>query len=184
MVLEKPRHEIFCEYVARGKSQAEAYMIAGYKRSDGNAATLAKRPEIRARIEEIKGEAAAAAQVSVGRVVTELARIAFADVTEAVQVIDGKVVVADSDTWSPNLRAAVSEIIQNERGDVRIKLHSKGAALESLAKHLSMYRDQAEVDVNISLADLVNGSYELEKRLRAEGKLIDVAPVKTPDDSP
>ena len=47
-----------------------------------------------------------------------------------------------------------------------------------------MFKDQVDLNVNMSLADLVNGSYELEKRLRAEGKLIDVAPVKTPDDSP
>ena len=61
---------------------------------------------------------------------------------------------------------------------------SKTQALETLAKHLSMFKDQVDLNVNMSLADLVNGSYELEKRLRAEGKLIDVAPVKTPDDSP
>ena len=69
MVLEKTRHEIFCQNVARGKSQAEAYVIAGYKKSDANAATLAARPEIIGRIEEIKGLAAMRAQVSVDRVV-------------------------------------------------------------------------------------------------------------------
>ena len=78
----------------------------------------------------------------------------------------------------------MSEIIQTADGQVRIKMHSKAQALETLAKHLSMFKDQVDLNVNMSLADLVNGSYELEKRLRAEGKLIDVAPVKTPDDSP
>ena len=78
----------------------------------------------------------------------------------------------------------MSEIIQTRDGEIRVKLHSKTQALETLAKHLSMFKDQVDLNVNMSLADLVNGSYELEKRLRAEGKLIDVAPVKTPDDSP
>src|SRR3974377_1116815 len=102
MVLEKPRHEIFCQHVARGKSQAEAYVIAGYKRSDANAATLAARPEIIGRIEEIKGLAAMRAQVSVDRVVVELARIGFSNVTDAVQVNNGKVYLIEHDKLTPD----------------------------------------------------------------------------------
>jgi hypothetical protein len=42
-------------------------------------------------------------------------------------------------------------------------MHSKAAALDALAKHLSLWRDNVDVNVNVSLADLVNGSYELER---------------------
>jgi phage terminase small subunit len=137
-------------------------MRRGYRGSDGNTATLAKRPEIRRRVEEIKGEAAAAAQVSVRRTVTELARIAFADISEAVEIVDSKVRVKDTAQWSANLKAAVAEISDGREG-LRIKFHSKPQAIETLARHLSMYRDNVDLNVNVSLADLVNGSYKIEK---------------------
>ena len=159
--LKNPKHEKFALAIADGKNQLQAYIAAGYRGSDGNAATLAKRPEIRRRVEEIKGEAAAAAQVSVRRVVTELARIAFADVSEAVEIVEGKVRVKDTVQWSANLKAAVAEISDGREG-LRIKFHSKPLAIETLARHLSMYRDNVDINVNVSLADLVNGSYKLE----------------------
>ena len=90
-----------------------------------------------------------------------LARIAFADITEAVELVDGKIRVKDTALWSPNLRAAVAEISDGRDG-VRIKFHSKTQAIETLARHLSMYRDNVDLNVNVSLADLVNGSYKLE----------------------
>jgi hypothetical protein len=55
--------------------------------------------------------------------------------------------------WSPHLRAAVSEIIQTRDGEIRVKMHSKAQALETLAKHLSMFKDQVDLNVNMSLHD-------------------------------
>jgi phage terminase small subunit len=161
--LKNSKHEKFALAIADGKTCAEAYVLAGYRANKENATSLAATAEIQSRVSQIKIEAATAAQVSVRRVVTELARIAFADITEAVQTIDGKVVVADSATWNPNLRAAVSEIIQTRDGEIRVKLHSKTQALETLAKHLSMFKDHVDFNVNMSLADLVAGSYKLER---------------------
>jgi hypothetical protein len=46
---------------------------------------------------------------------------------------------------------------------VRIKMHSKALALETLAKHLSMFKENIGLDVNVSLSDLVAGSYKLER---------------------
>jgi hypothetical protein len=40
----------------QGFTAVDAYKKAGYKRHDGNACTLAKHPEILARLEEIRGE--------------------------------------------------------------------------------------------------------------------------------
>jgi len=109
-----------------------------------------------------------------------LARIAFADITEAVELVDGKIRVKDTALWSPNLRAAVAEISDGRDG-VRIKFHSKTQAIETLARHLSMYRDNVDLNVNVSLADLVNGSYRLERgELRVvDGKMIEVTPAPT-----
>jgi len=173
--LKNQRHEKFAQAVAEGKTNVQAYVIAGYKENIGNASTLACRPEIKERVNQIKVEAAAAAQVTVRRVVTELARVAFTDITEAMEIIDGKVRIKDTAQWSANLRAAVAEISDGREG-VRIKFHSKSQAIETLARHLSMYRDNVDLNVNVNLADLVNGSYSLERgelQIR-NGRMIEV----------
>lgn len=55
-VLKNPRHELFCCEYAKGKPAGEAYIAAGYSRKGAgqSAHTLLKKPEIAARVEEIK----------------------------------------------------------------------------------------------------------------------------------
>src|SRR5215472_18447505 len=54
--LKKPRYELFALEMAKGKSQAQAAIAAGYSASDAGprGCKLAKRQEIRARIEELR----------------------------------------------------------------------------------------------------------------------------------
>jgi hypothetical protein len=55
-VLANNRRELFAQLLFQGFTAVDAYKKAGYKRHDGNACTLAKHPEILARLEEIRGE--------------------------------------------------------------------------------------------------------------------------------
>jgi phage terminase small subunit len=55
-VLANHRRELFAQLLFQGVTAVDAYTKAGYKRHDGNACTLAKHPEILARLEEIRGE--------------------------------------------------------------------------------------------------------------------------------
>ena len=54
-VLINNRRELFAQLLFQGYSAVKAYEKAGYKRHDGNACTLAKHPEVKARLEEIRG---------------------------------------------------------------------------------------------------------------------------------
>jgi hypothetical protein len=63
-VLKNPRHERFAQFLASGKTATDAYEEAGYKRNDGNSSVAANRPEITARVKEIKGIAADRAAVT------------------------------------------------------------------------------------------------------------------------
>jgi hypothetical protein len=63
-VLDNPRYETFVQALASGKNKTEAYEIAGYKSNDGNASTLAAKPEIQARLKEIKGASAAKVELT------------------------------------------------------------------------------------------------------------------------
>ena len=160
-ILDNPSHELFAQTCARGKSQSEAYVIAGYEENGGNASTLAAREDVAARITEFKSITAARAMVTGERVLAELARIGFADITQAVQIVNGKVQVIDTANLSPDLKAAMAEISQTKDG-IKVKLHDKRAALENLGKHLGLFKENISVDLNVNLIDLVNGSYKLE----------------------
>ena len=174
--LLNPKQEFFAHEVAMGKTQIEAYALAGYTESASNACTLAARPDVQARIEEIKSIIAARAQITGQRVLAELARIGFADITETVKIIDGKVQVNDTASLSADIRAAIAEISQGRDG-IKVKLHDKRAALENLGKHLGLFKENIDLNVNVSLADLVNGSYKLERgELQPEAPAIEHKP--------
>jgi hypothetical protein len=53
--LSNHRRELFAQLLFQGFAAVNAYEKAGYKRHDGNACTLAKHPEVLARLEEMRG---------------------------------------------------------------------------------------------------------------------------------
>lgn len=57
-ILSNPRHEAFAQALAKGKSAAEAYVLAGYKPNDGNAIRLKGNERVAARLAELQGKAA------------------------------------------------------------------------------------------------------------------------------
>lgn len=76
--LENPRHERFAQELAKGKTQAEAYQIAGYAPSEPNASRLTSNEKVQARVAEIQERGAIRAEVTVSTLLEELeaARIA------------------------------------------------------------------------------------------------------------
>ena len=56
---------------------------------------------------------------------------------------DDTVTLRDSADVPPAMRAAVSEVRQTASG-ISVKLHSKVAALDALAKHLGLFREEED----------------------------------------
>jgi hypothetical protein len=71
-VLDNPKHEQFAQELAKGKTQVEAYELAGYRANEGNASTLASNPEVQGRVKEIKSVGAEKAAVTVASIIDEL----------------------------------------------------------------------------------------------------------------
>jgi Terminase small subunit len=90
------RHERFAQALAQGKTATEAYALAGYKANDGNASRLKGNERISARAQEIVGRAAERAEVSLERVLRDLAAIAFSRISNAV-------------TWGPSVQVREEE---------------------------------------------------------------------------
>ena len=108
--------------------------------------------------------------VTIERVVQEYARIAFADMRRFASVGPGGVALVDSEDWTDDDAAAVAELAEStskDGGSIRFKLHSKVAALDSLAKHLGMFK---ESDGETGAKHLhLHGLTESDLRALAEG---------------
>jgi hypothetical protein len=52
-VLKNPKHEMFAQYLAQGKTQDEAYTLAGYQPSRSNASHLSDKLSIRDRVHQL-----------------------------------------------------------------------------------------------------------------------------------
>lgn len=158
-ILPNEKHELFAQAVAKGGDLEQAYEDAGYKRSLKNAHRLRNHEVISRRIEELLSQAAVNVGISIERTLEETARIAFADLTDAVEWRKGRLYLKDSAAIPAHVRAAISEIKQGQWG-LTIKFHSKTTALDMLHKHLGSYKPQQQ-EVRFSFLDLVRRSFEV-----------------------
>jgi phage terminase small subunit len=159
--LKDPRQEAFCHGVAKGLRKNEAYRQAGYKGDYGVARTssISQRPYIQKRINELIAAAADKAQVTIDRVVRELALIGFAN-TQSFVGDDGQPLALDQltrDQAAAIQDLTVIESFDSKTGKVssrryKYRLHDKRAALVDLGRHLGLFGP----DLNINNAVVIN----------------------------
>lgn len=115
------------------------------KSSTEVASRLRKKPIVAAAISRLMSERAG---VSGAGVINEIARLAFSKATDFARVVNGALIVTDTDELSEDQKAAIAEISETvgEGGrTVRVKLHDKLTALDKLAKVLSLYKERVEI---------------------------------------
>jgi len=144
----------------------EAYIRAGYsKRSAApHASRLMKDPEVAEAIERAMRMREARTQITQDRVLQELARIAFGDLRRVMNWNAGALSLKDSATLSDDDAAIVAEVAETTTqfgASLRIKTHSKVAALELIGRHLGMFKDKVEVTGNFAdiWAGIVSGAH-------------------------
>jgi phage terminase small subunit len=71
-VLSNARHERFAQELAKGKTQVEAYTLAGYRPDDGAAARLSGNVRVQARVAELLTAAAIRVEITVHDIVDQL----------------------------------------------------------------------------------------------------------------
>ena len=139
------KHATFvAEYLA-GANLRTAAAAAGFsaKTSHVQANRLLKNAKIRRAISEGQRLRSMRLGITADRIAVELANIAFADLSDVVTIEGGQVRVRDTADLTRQQSAAISEISETNAG-LRIKMHSKVAALESLGKQLGLI-DQVPV---------------------------------------
>ena len=108
---------------------------------------LFRMPKIRKRIAEIRQENARQSNVKPGQVLDELAKIAFAKITDYVRWdAEGNIEALSSDELTDDQKAAIQEVLgrDNWKGR-RIRLYDKIAALDRLAKYLGLLTEKVDI---------------------------------------
>lgn len=175
-VLKFPRHEQFAQYIAQGKTADEAYELAGFKPNRHNASRLKTKDNVSARIAEIVARKSEKTQVSQERVVSELAKLGFSNMLDYITIGADGLPFTDFTNLTRDQAAAISELVVESKleigddGDggkesvpvrkVRFKLADKRAALVDIGKHLGMFKESVNLNLSLSIADLVNASFQ------------------------
>ena len=138
-----PKQRRFVEEYLVDLNARQAALRAGY--SDRSAHSygcqLLRRSEIKAAIEAGLAVRSRRTRINGDQVLTELGRIAFADLRDVVEWGPEGVILKSSNSLTPDAARAVAEVIDTRTrsgGSLRVKLFDKRAALEALARHLGM----------------------------------------------
>lgn len=140
------------------KTQADAYIAAGYKArgkaAKANASRLLTTPDFKTEYDKAIAQAAKKTQVNAERVLKEESRIAFADIGE---IFNGEILISP-DQLPEDVRRAISgieiveRIIPGKEKEKEIKYKyrfwDKGRALERLGKHLKLYQDTTNLNID------------------------------------
>jgi len=173
----------------------QAAIRAGYspKTAKQQGQRLLTRDDVNAALQKEMSKRAKRTEITADKVLEELGKIGFAEVTDFLQVRTERVLVdRDPGTGEPiseirqivllqdtaeipkDKLAAIAEIKQAKDGSISFKLHDKKGALDSIGKHLGMFVDKAQIKVTHDFEDmtddeLVRSIQRMERELRRDG---------------
>lgn len=136
-----PRQERFVQEYLKDLNATQACIRAGYSKKNAEhiGPELLRKTHVLSAVEKAKKSRSKRLDITLDRVLLELARIAYADTGKAVRVKNGMVIAEDTDTLDEDTRAAIAEYSPTQNGP-KVRLHDKVAALKVLKDHLSQER--------------------------------------------
>ena len=161
--------------IRAGYSEHTAYSI-GHE--------LLSKPEIALAIQEVQAERSRRTQITQDRVLEELGRIAFASVSDAVEWGPDGTTVKPSTELSADVLAAVGEVTETRHKDgtvtTRVRMHDKQVALQKIADHLGMFKQEVHVtseslNIDVALDGMTVEELKALSALGAEARAIQAA---------
>lgn len=162
-------HRRFVSEYLKDLNGSAAWIRSGHDCSENVATASAARVlasvKVKALVRQHLDDQAVAANLTIEKLLREYMRLGLADIRNVVEWSSGELTVKDLADLTPDVTAAISEISQitTHRGGsmvstvLKVKMHSKTQALDSLAKHLNLFRDTVvdnNLQVNVSISDL------------------------------
>jgi Terminase small subunit len=132
--LRNPVHESMCRDVAGGMSREAAWRSAGF--GSRNSTRFFKRPEVAARVEELREEFNKGSAISLAYLQERLLAFTTADIGNYLEKrpYSDKLRVKDLTALPPELRACVSKVTIDRNGTLNFELHDKTKAIAELIK--------------------------------------------------
>lgn len=165
------RQALFVSEYLKDLNGTQAAIRAGYspKAAEVQASENLRKPKIQLAIREGQKAAEARSTVTVDRVLLELARVAFSDTTVVAFIEGGRLVIKDTKDVDEGNRRAIAELSQSfgNTSTLKVKMHDKIKALELLGRHLAMFKDKVDVDMQFSIPDILA---ELKRRRESASK--------------
>lgn len=154
-----PKQSRFCAEYLIDLNATQAAIRAGYSRLTAHSigSRLLTDVEVARTIKEMMEERAKRTEITADMVVKEYAKLGFSDIRRAVtwgsaiefddesgdaQIANG-IALRDSKDIDDDTAAAISEVSQTKEG-FKFKMHDKKGALDSLGRHLGMFKDKVE----------------------------------------
>lgn len=152
------KQKIFCDEYLIDLNATRAYMVAypNVKNKNVaavNASKLLRNAKVAAYIAERMKERQERTEVTQDMVVQELAAIAFAKATDYAEVINSNVLIKNTKELSEIEKRAISGIKMGKSG-IELKLCDKEKALELLGRHLGMWNDKVDINLDESKSKL------------------------------
>lgn len=157
------KQKAFIQEYLKDLNATQAYMRAGYKANENvartNSSRLLANANIQAEIEKAMARREKRTEVTQDRVVKELSKVAFSNITDYCSFTTQKTVIDYEDDGTPIYGyiqvvemkdsneidpTAISEISTKDN-HFRFKLYDKLKAIELLGKHLGMFKDKVEL---------------------------------------
>lgn len=168
------REELFIDEYMKDMNGQQAAIRAGYAKSGASvqASKLLGKAKVAEALAKKMHERSIRTQVTQDRVLEEYAKIAFFDPRRMYREDGSPIPVHE---LPPEVAAAISSIeiddIWEGSGEDRryvgttnkIKMASKVAALDSCARHLGMFNDKLQIDVNTGLAEKLARARKLKR---------------------
>ncbi len=134
----------FCKEYIIDANKTQAAIKAGYssKTAESQGSRLLTNVNVVNFIQELKKDVEKANKITIQKVLNELDKMAFSNITDYIEVKEDTITLTDWTKLSKEQTAAIESVHQTKDG-YRIKLYNKPHALEMIGKHLGMF---AEID--------------------------------------
>lgn len=156
-----PKQKLFCKYYLISLNATDAAIKAGYSKKTANriGTENLSKPVIREYLESQMKKREEKLDITADKVIAEIAKLAFANTTDILEITDHGVVIKDLTKLDTSCISSAEEVFDKEgmRLGVKIKLHDKTKNLELLGRHLGLFKDKIEHSFDEKIENWLRG---------------------------
>lgn len=156
-----PKQKLFCKYYLISLNATDAAIKAGYSKKTATETGYENltKPHIKEYLESQIKKREEKLEITADKVITEIAKLAFANTTDVLEITDHGVIIKDLKDIDTTCIASAEEVFDKEgmRLGVKIKLHDKTKNLELLGRHLGLFKDKVEHSFDEKIENWLRG---------------------------